>query len=260
MKRLTFAALSCIALLLPSSADAQIKWSVAPYVWSANITRRVDIEGIDVIDRTTTANSLLDKTDFAFMGYFEGRGERYGAFADISFLNLGAERETVVITPAIGPNVAPTIETDMKLTFYDLVGFIRPAGGDEGLDVYLGVRVADIDQKFDIVYPGNVPSTRVLQIDESLMNGIAGLRYSMSFTDKWDLAGRADAGAGDAKFTWNAQVTAGYWFGDSRIASARFGWRYTEMKFENDEGEDGQIQTDSKLELSGPLVGVLFRF
>lgn len=255
--RIVLAVLVC-GVLMPASASAEVVWTIAPYLWSTDITRRADINEADAFDKTYS--SLLDETNFAGMGFIDVRSGRYGAFADIAFLNLGDQDEDLEFAvPAQGPVVFPdAIVTDAKFTFLDAVGYYRPGGGDEGLDVYLGVRMADVDQKFDVQYPGNV-SDRVFQVDENYLNGIAGIRYSKAFSDKWDFSGRADAGAGDAEFTWNAQATAGYWFGDSKVAQLRFGYRYMEMKFETDL-EEVDVNIDSKLEVSGPLVGVLFQF
>jgi hypothetical protein len=68
---------------------------------------------------------------------------------------------------------------------------------------------------------------------------------------------RYDPEARGRQFTWNAQATAGWWFGDAHTMSLEFGWKYTELKFEN---EDNGVNIDSKLEMSEPLAKMAFRF
>jgi hypothetical protein len=254
------AAIVLVTLIWPSAAQAQIKWVAAPYIWGANITVRGDINETDAIDRTRAFSSIVEDTDFAFMGYLEGRGERYGFFVDTAFLNLGSQEATLEVMPVGTPSVAG-IESDAKTTLLDAVVFLRPAGGDSGLDVFIGLRYLDLDVKYDISYTGITAPTR-LQVDENLINAIAGIRYIANLGQAWNLALRADAGAGDAKLTWNAQALAGYQFNE--VFGLHFGYKYQEHKFESDFEPPSvgglAYNVDSKLEFGGPLVGVTFRF
>ena len=261
--RWTVIALMSLGLaLLPSVADAQLKWEVAPYLWVGNISVRADIDEIDAIDRTKNFANSSDDTDFTGMGYFQVRADRYGAFADVAFLNLGSSEGTLTVNPP-GPSTVTGIETDLKTTLFDAVVFYRPGGGDDGLDVFVGLRYLDVDQKLNVTYTGGT-DVRLLQVDENLINGIAGIRYVKRIVDRWDVNLRLDAGAGDAELTWNAQAGAGWWFNDNM--ALRFGYKYTELKFESDvedpfpTTDPRDINVDSKLEFSGPFAGVLFRF
>jgi len=248
-----------IALIAPAALEAQMQWTFAPYLWGSDITVRADVNGVDTIDRTAQIKTTLDKTNFAGMLYLEGRGEHYGFFIDTTYLNTGSETTTVNATPAALARVEH-VEGDFKSALVDAVVFLRPGGPTSGLDVFIGARLMDIDQKLDFTFNGITPIRRV-QVSRTLANGIAGIRYTAMLSPTWDLSTRLDAGAGDAKFTWNAQATVGYWFGDRKNMSVRGGWKYMEMKYEEDQpGVDGGTHIDSKLELSGPLVGFLFRW
>ena len=268
MTRPRFAILIAMAVAVAVIAfpvDAQIKWTIGPYLFASSVTLRADVDGRDVVDRTLRFGSTLDETDFAGMGYFEGRGQRWGMFADVAFYNLGNTEGNLHATPASDLIVSHT-EGDLKTTLLDVVGFLHPAGGDSGLDVFMGIRYVDIDQKLDVVFTDpSVDPTR-FQVDKNLINAIAGIRYLKPINDKWDLTFRADAGAGDAEFTWNAQAGAGFWLGDSHRTALRFGYKHLELKFEEDSDVEHpsqdfeEINIDSKLEFSGPFVGIDIRF
>ena len=251
--------------LIALPADAQIKWTIGPYLFASSVTLRADVDGRDTVDRTLRFGSTLDETDFAGMGYLEARGSRWGAFADLAFYNLGNTEGNLHATPASDLVVSGT-EGDLKTTLLDLVGFLHPAGADSGLDIFMGIRYVDIDQKLDVLFTDPSVGPLRLQVDKNLINAIAGFRYLKPINDKWDITLRADAGAGDAKFTWNAQAGAGYWFGDSHRTALRFGYKHLELKFEEDSDAEvpsqdfEEINIDSKLEFSGPFVGVDIRF
>jgi hypothetical protein len=244
--------------LFASAASAQMKWTFAPYLWGSDVTARADVNGRDVLDRTANFSSVLDHTDFAGMAYLEGRGERYGFFIDTTFLNTGSQNTTLNAMPVAPPAVyVNSVKGDTKTTLVDAVIFYHPAGLSSGLDVYLGARILDLDQKLDYTWNDGTGTTHRLQNTDTQTNAIAGVRWVGKISDVWDVSGRVDAGAGDARFTWNGQLTGGYWFGAKKNMSVRAGWKYTEIKYESDQD---RIHIDSKLELSGPLVGFMIRW
>src|SRR5678816_4522624 len=90
---------AAFALLAPVTAQAQLQWTVAPYVWGPNLTFRGDINNLDAIDRTLRFGTTLDETDFAGMLYLEAKGQHYGAFLDTTYFNLGDQKAIVEVNP-----------------------------------------------------------------------------------------------------------------------------------------------------------------
>jgi hypothetical protein len=255
INRYVLGVVTSMMLLAPVAHAQGVQWTVAPYLWGASITVRGDVNELDVIDRTSTFSETLDDTDFAGMGYIEARGSKFGFFADNTYLNLGKQvASDVHVDPR--STIAPSnIEGDMKMSTLDAVGFYHPGSAQDGLDVYLGARMLDVDQKLDVTFSSG---THRVQVDKTSWNGIVGLRYAKMVNPRWGIGGRADIGAGDAKLTWNTQATAGWWFGERHNMSLQFGWKYMETKLESDDDEEPHV--DSKIEVSGPLVGFSYRF
>ncbi|MGA7276436.1 MAG: hypothetical protein WBW79_00720, partial [Desulfocapsaceae bacterium] len=83
-----------------------------------------------------------------------------------------------------------------------------------------------------------------------LLDGIVGIRGNVKLSDNWYLPYYADIGTGGSEFSYQLFAAIGYRFswGDIRLG-------YRHLQFEMD---DDEIMQD--LQISGPVLGVGFRF
>ena len=202
-------------------------------------------------------NGLIDKLDGAFLGHFEGRGERFGLFVDMIYLSL-ADSNVIPIGPG-GPILGDlTTDTNLKLKLYEIGGVYRIGNEDRGssmFDILLGVRVVDIDQSINLILPGPVatPVNRSNAISES--DAFVGARLVGKLTDKWHYKARADIGGGGTSGTFNILGAVGYTFAQTGLFSLDLGYRYMTIKLKNN--QDG-TSTETDIPLSGPLLGFVF--
>ena len=82
-------------------------------------------------------------------------------------------------------------------------------------------------------------------------DGIVGIRGNVSLDKNWYVPYYADMGTGESAFTW--QVMAGFGYRISKVVDVVAAYRYLFWKFEDNKVLD-------KLYISGPLVGLRFRF
>lgn len=232
---------TAVAHASPSSGGAW-DWIIAPYGWAASV-------GTDL--RTTTPpsessvdtsfNDLIDKIDGAFMVRAEGQGDKFGIFADFTYLGLadGNDRRGF------------HSETDFDTRLIDVAMVWSPDPDRfNGFETFAGVRVLDTD--FTTVLTPNNPAfpTVIIDNNETLTDFLLGARWTHQFNDRWGMTLRGDGSWGDTDGTWNAQILGQY---HMTHGSWAFGYRYMDLGF-----EPGNNHVS--VELSGPVIGYAFRF
>jgi len=254
--------ISIIAIsgLLPQQSNADgIDWTVAPYLWGSGVELDVIVDNDPVLGTEVPLSDLLDKQDGVFMGHFEGRGERFGAFVDTIYLSL-ADSNVIPIGPG-GPILGDLI-TDMTMTLklYELGGVYRigdDSPGSTAFDIMLGARLVDVDQNLDLILPGPAATPLNLSIAVSETDVFFGGRLVGKFTDKWHYKVRADIGGGGTDGTFNVLGAVGYTFGQTGLFSLDLGYRYMTIDLENDQNG---TRTETEITMSGPLLGFIFNF
>ena len=141
------------------------------------------------------------------------------------------------------------INSDFETILFEAAGFYRPSADTHGLDLLLGVRVVDVDMQINIALPP--PLTETIQVDgsDTLTDGFAGACYQAPLGESWLLLLRADVGAGDTEFSWNATAMLGYHFGQRDQFIILGGYRHLEMEFDSD---DNGTNVESEFTMSGP--------
>jgi len=84
----------------------------------------------------------------------------------------------------------------------------------------------------------------------SVWDGIAGIRGNVNLDKNWYIPYYVDMGTGDSTFTWQGMGGIGYKFGNVGVVAA---YRYLYWKFDDNKVLD-------KLDFSGPMIGMVFRF
>lgn len=247
--------LALALLAIPASATAgDWDWTGTLYGWGMDVNLDAKINDQEVIDGEIEFSNLLDDTDFAFMAHFEGKGNKAGIFADLIVTDLGDE-------PRIfeRPNRTIQAKSDPKLTILELGGVWFPGGGGTGFGIHYGARMIDFDHELDIEAVGPIPvDRRVVDVSETLVDGLIGLRYTSLSDSGWSFAIWGDIASGGTERTWSAAAVIGYHFGSRDQLGIRFGYKHLEIDLE--EQQDRLAEVETELALSGPVVGFTFGF
>jgi hypothetical protein len=264
---------SSIALMLvawPAAAAAQDKngsdWSfrAASYVFMADIDGEQSFPAPD--DIHVDFSDLIKKTDFSFMGSFEARYKKVGAFADVIYLDLGDKKsDTDRLGTGAGPGVplpsgiTADVKLDVKSWIVTMGAFYTAVQSDSAnLDLFAGARMTRTKARVDYAFSDPFgPFTGPAQ-EGSIggttedWDGIVGTKGRVNFgrNKEWFAVGYGDIGTGDSKRTWQLFVGAGRRFGRF---DALIGWRKIAYRYKSDSPIEG-------MSYSGPLIGTSLSF
>jgi hypothetical protein len=230
------------------AAAAAGGWSfgVTPYVWFASLEGDVGaISGLPPVSVDAGFDDIIENADIALMVAAEARRGRFGVVTDFTYLALSADGNTP------GPLFGGA-EVETTTVFATVAGFYQVLAHQRvSLDALVGTRVWYVDTEID--RSADLLPARSVQDDEVWADPVIGLRWTAPLGRSFFLAGAADIGGfGVASdFTWQLLGTLGYRFND--WFSARAGYRHLDVDYEN----DGFVWD---VEMSGPIVGAIFRF
>ena len=244
--------LICFAYAPNVSAAEDWNWTLAPYLWASDTSLDVYVNDNNIIGGELDFSDLLDKLDAAFLIHFEGQRGRGGFFLDYIYMSLS---DSTTVPPGV---VQPGADVDagIDLGVLEAAAFFRPSGGENGLDILLGVRSIDAELDLTITPPDPDPSER-LKGSETFTDGFLGLRYGAPLGEKWFAILRGDVGSGDTELTWTASALFGRHFGENGQHNVLFGYRYMAIELE-DTSENVTVATD--IVMSGPILGYAHRW
>lgn len=232
-----------VAFAAPVQASpGAVDWSIAPYVWAINTRTDVQTERPPSgLGNETRFTELVDKFDGVIQVHAEGRGDRFGVFADFTYLSLEDGDDRLLFRT----------ESELSTHLFEVAAFWHPNGQrDRGLDVFAGLRYIDMDIDARFI-PAN-PSIPGVAIggDEVYGDLMLGARYTWMLSDRWSLALRGDGSFGNTDGTWNASAVARY---RTRNGGWLFGYRYLEISTSPND-------IDVDLTVHGPMLGYAFAF
>jgi hypothetical protein len=222
-----------------STSNEGWSWTVAPYLWATSISTNLKKEGAPEFGTESEFDDLLSKLDMAFQLHVEGQGDRFGAFADITYIALSDSKDRPVYT-------ADT-SLDTKLIEVAGVWNVDPERF-EGLDLFAGVRHIQAGTDVELVPVNPLLSTANLKFDQSFTDFMAGARYNATLSERWGLTLRADGGWGDTETDYSVSALLRY---KMSKGSMILGYRYMEL------GVAGDSQ-DLDLTLQGPVLAFAF--
>jgi hypothetical protein len=238
--------LALLSLTTPSlSAAQEAEWLVAPYLWFSDVT----LDQSSGASGGISASDLLDKTDSAGMIRVEAARNRWGFTVDYVWVAV-SDNATIPLPLPLGTNVIAELDVSMV----ELGGFFRPSGEDRGVDYLFGLRNINVDKTLLATPVGGGPTQR-FDGDSDFTDVYAGARYLHRFNNNWDLNLRGDYSFGDSEGTWNLLASVGYRF--NQHFALNLGYRHLAIEFEDN--VSGGVET-TDIELSGPVLGFLFRF
>jgi hypothetical protein len=234
-----------------AAQDATWEYEVTIYGWFAGVDGTVHYPGGPGAgqDFSIDADDILSSLEFALMGGFEARRGRWSLLADALYMDV-SDSDTTTVTVGPAPGVPVNASAGIDLTTWLLtgaVGYDLARADRGGIALVGGVRYLSADLDANLTLPG-VPAGRSESSD--LLDGIVGVKGFINLNEKWYIPYYADIGTGDSDFTWQAFAGIGYRFGWGNI---RVGYRHLSY----DQDDDKLLQD---LDLSGPVLGVGFRF
>ena len=263
----------CVAaslLALPAAAQTpggsgdDWQFTLTPYVWLPNVNSTISFDvppgagGRPEVD--VGADQYLENLDMVLMLSGEARKGAWAVFTDVILLDFG--KETAEVRSVSGPGGVVQVPINAKTTAsldglaWELaVSYSLSRGPAATFEVLGGFRYLALETKLDWQLAGPLglfPQAGTFSQEEELLDVIVGVRGKLRFGDgnHWFLPYYLDAGAGDAKLTWQAMAGAGYRFRWGDVLAA-----YRHLSYE--QGSDEPIQD---LAFSGPALAATFRF
>jgi hypothetical protein len=235
------------------SFESQDQWEYtgAIYLWGASLGGRT-LNGSEV---EVGFSQLVESLEMGFMGAFEARKDNWSIFTDMIYLDFAAS-ETASLSVPVGPVQVPvTTATELDQTVKILTfggGRELYATGNDRLDLIGGLRYFDIDMELYLALDSLGPGQdRTVSESPTSWNGIVGLKGRKSLDERWYLPYYLDIGAGEAKLTWHASAGIGFQAGNAWDVWLLY--RYLELDLDS-------TRIIDEIDMSGPTLGVIFRF
>jgi hypothetical protein len=261
-----------LGLVVPLSAGASQgspdDWQFAAtlYGWFPSINGSVTYKNAPVgrlagvsggsADISVGTDQLLDALNSVFMGALEVRRGPWGAFTDVIYMDLNADKNKDLRTAIPGASaLTANLDLGLSATVWTLAGQYQVVDNPTAsANVLLGARYVEMDLGLDIAVSapvvGQVPVANV-SANPSVWDGIIGVKGEFKPGGNWFVPYYADVGTGGSKLTWQALLGAGYRFNWGDLVLA---YRYLDYQFDNND------KADVNLAFGGVALGVTFRF
>ncbi len=260
--------------LLPTAAAGQTappgpdsgKWqfTASIYGWVPVIDSRINFpDDRGGTDLHLSMSDVLNHLKMTFQGSFDAHNGRWGIFNDLVYVDLGGSksgaRELQVGGIPIPAEVESNKTLDFKALLWTVAGEYRLASDAAWtVDLLAGARLMKLKPTLGfsitgdlgpIVLPGRQGSK---QVDESIWDGIVGIKGRYAFGDKreWFVPFYFDVGTGQSKSTWQGAGGVGYAYRWGEVVAL---YRYLDYN-----GKSGEPVAD--MTMGGPQLGVVFRW
>jgi len=239
---------SCAALLLslaaPASAqDGNWTYDLSFNLWFSGTKVTADTPEGEVEAELSFSDALKD-IDFAFMGTAEARNGRWGILGDLLYINLTADG------PSPKGLAFSEVALGTKMTVLSAVVAYR-VHEDASVAVDLGAGLRGYWTDIDTTFVGNIEPTRTFGKTKNWVDPIVAARMRVAFSEQWFGTVYVDAGGTGDTQTWQGLASVGYRINESWAVQG--GYRYLESEWDTDDGQ-------TSLELSGPIIGITYRF
>jgi hypothetical protein len=248
-------------LLLPGIGAAQEGWEgrVAIYGYFPDIGGQARHAAPGGGEFEIEADDLIRNTELAFMTSVEAQKGRVGLFGDLIYMDIGDEiagsptlaQGTVPLPPGITADASAQVEAAV-LTM--AANFRIVETEHHMLDAFAGVRGLGAESALAVTLnsPVGPVAAATSTVDDESVDAIFGVKGTVSFGDsgRWFLPYYVDVGAGDADRTSQAVLGIGF---TTKHAEVFGTYRYLDYDMQ----DDGLL---ANLDLSGPAIGVAFRF
>lgn len=252
MKRNTLQGLLAAAVLLLAHAApaADSEFRIQPYLWAPGLTGTIGAPGSDSAlpgggQIEATFGDLIGNLKIAGGGMLSAdyRRDRWSVFGDWTYAHVTSEAPS-----PLGP-LFSGVGGDLRGHIVQgAAGYQVYGAGGARVDVFGGVRYYNLNLRLDL--QTGLLAARTLEVSPDWVDGIAGVRYQALLGDRWIPGLQVDIGTGGSNYSWQGIASLGYRVSWGEISG---GWRSLKVNYNS-----GDTTVD--LALSGPFVGVVFRF
>lgn len=216
------------------------RFSIAPYLWAAGMDGTMKIAHLEE-DVDVPFDTIIDNLDFALMGHFDMRNERWVLSSDLVFVDLehGEDMDDATVTAGL------------DMTLLEFAGGYRVSPA-----VALLVGARWVDMGASLRYSGQIVDEEA-DAGKSWIDPLVGVHVFAPLSDRWWLGLRGDVGGFGvgSDLTWQAYANLG--FRASELVSVVVGYHALDMDYEDGSGVH-YLGLD--LLVSGPQLGVVFSF
>jgi len=241
---LATAAVVALSASLASAQASSNKWqyAIAPYLWGAGMDGTLTI-GDQQANIDVPFSDILDDLDFALMGHFDMRNDRWLVVSDLVFVDLEDKQDLT----------RGTLKAGVDLTIFEAAGGYRVS---PAIALIAGARW--VDMSASLSYSGELAQPDA-DAGESWIDPVVGINVftPLSKNEKWWLGAYGDIGGFGigSQLTWELYANVGY--RASHLVSIVLGYRALDIDYE---GGSGARSADLDLLISGPELGVVFVF
>lgn len=254
-----------LAQTTPSDWDSG-KWQFTGtiYGWVPTIDGKVNYAGdTRSSDLHLSMHDVLSNLKMTFQGALDVHNGRWGIYNDLVYVDLGGvksrTRDFSIGNIGIPATAAADLSLDLKALVWTVAGEYQVASDPAWtVDLLAGARLLQIKPTLGysingdlgpIALPGRSGSK---QVDESLWDGIVGVKGRYAFGDerKWFMPFYLDVGTGQTQLTWQGAAGIGYAYHWGEVVAM---YRYLDWNAKSGDPIEN-------LNLGGPMIGVTFRW
>ena len=268
-----FAWLLCLLPVLASPASAEgeadaaaapgWQFSLAPYLWGTSIEGTLEADQVSA-DVDVSFSDILDALDAGVLGGFEARRGKMSLVSNLIYLKLSTDADKPA-GPGLGAFAPGSLDVDVDAQTlivegrgtWEVLSVPLFQEGDErrlALDLGPAFRVMWLDQEIDLELRPGVPLgpfSRSADDSTDWIDLLAAARVRAQLTEKLALVVNGDYGGFDlgssSHRTWSLGGLFAYRLGEHWDLA--LGWRTLELE-----------RDAVDIELSGPLLGAIYRF
>lgn len=240
-------ALLALAASGPAAAE-DWDFSLTPYLWATDVGIDAAVHDRTVLDLTLPFDDLVKDLEWAVLLRGDAMRGAHGIAVDLFDVTVRDDGARKPLPDGSGAEL--TADTEVGMTILDVTGVYEPAGDGLGFAFLYGVRL--VGQEADVAATldgAGSAAARRYQADETLVDGLVGLRYAGTLAGGWSYAFAADVSTGGTELTWSVNPSIEYSFGPAGRYRLVAGYRYLDVDFDTMPG------VDMDMTLDGLLVG-----
>jgi hypothetical protein len=242
------------ALLLAAPAHAgNWRFHLTPYAWATDMGVDVKLDGRQVLDKDIKVTDLLEDLETIFQARLEVTNGSFGVLTDVFDVTLADEANGASLPQSAG---TADVTSKIGMTILDLAGTFDPKADRQGFGLLLGTRILDERVQLDATLMpaagGSISQSH--DEDDTMVDVLAGARFSKRFASSWGVQMQADASTGGTDYTWSLSPSLTYAFGRYSRYGINAGYRVMQLDFKDEAG------VNTRMKLSGALLGFRISF
>ena len=246
---------AAIALTLSGAAQAD-EWqmSVTPYLWATDVGIDLTVRDRELLSEPIPFEDLLEDLETVAQLRFEAMRGEHGFAVDLFDVNLASDNDRIPLPDGSGGELV--LDTQIGMTILDISGVYDPEGDGYGVSYIYGARIINQREEIgaEVELDGETGLAAAYDADDTLVDGLIGLRYAKRLPGNWSYQVAADISTGDTELTWSVAPAIGYSFGARDQYQLTAGYRQMVIDFDTAES------VDMDMTLSGFLLGFRFAF